>query len=277
MSQGSWSLVREARDDSWPNCVYFRVHTVYNAKTKLYILWVNLNGGPANFAIGTSATPEGPFKFVHAIDVGRKSGGDFDILVDDDGAAYIIYTATSLGHTMAVEKLTDDYLQSAAVKTPAPTPPPTPPAPVAGFKFIGQGACRDDNGKEPGFETNEPAHKLGTTRDVCAADCKAEESCAAFSYCDHTQPACVGACHLYMPTKPSTMNNTWAWDGNGGGTLPVSKVTGEEWWSCWEQAKGESQEGKNAALTQSSASYVPIPGAREGSLTAPSCSKVIDL
>ena len=31
--------------------------------TKLYVLWVNLNGGKADYAVGTSTIPEGPFKF----------------------------------------------------------------------------------------------------------------------------------------------------------------------------------------------------------------------
>lgn len=39
--------------------------------TWVAVVQVNLNGGPADYAIGTSTTPEGPFKFVHAIDVGE--------------------------------------------------------------------------------------------------------------------------------------------------------------------------------------------------------------
>lgn len=119
MSNGSWTLLREARDDTWPKCVYFRVHTVYNAKTAKYVMWANLNHYDNDYAVGTSDTPEGPFTFVHAINAGRKGahGGDFDIFIDDDGAAYLIYTAVSGGHTMAVERLTDDYLQSAATSS----------------------------------------------------------------------------------------------------------------------------------------------------------------
>jgi len=120
MSNNSWTLLRDARDGTWPKCTYFRVHVVYNIKTQLYVLWVNLNGGPADYAVGTSAHPEGPFQFVNAVDVGRKSGGDFDILVDDDGSGYIIYTATELGHTMTVERLTEDFLASAASSSQVP-------------------------------------------------------------------------------------------------------------------------------------------------------------
>ena len=121
MSNGSWTLLREARDDSWPRCVYFRVHTVYNAKTEKYVMWANMNGNADKFdyAVGTSDTPEGPFAFVHGINAGRQGaqGGDFDIFVDDDGAGYLIYTAVAGDHTMQVERLTDDYLQSTNVSS----------------------------------------------------------------------------------------------------------------------------------------------------------------
>lgn len=117
LSNGSWTLVREARDESWPQCTYFRVHTIYNVLTQRYVMWVNLNGCENDYAVGTSETPEGPFTFVHSVNAGRPNahGGDFDIFVDDDGAAYLIYTAVSGGHTMAVERLSDDYLRSVAV------------------------------------------------------------------------------------------------------------------------------------------------------------------
>ena len=69
----------------------------------------------ADYAVGTSKTPEGPFTYGGGFTVGRAGGGDFDIFVDDaDDAAYLIYTGVHSGHTMAVERLTDDYLRSAA-------------------------------------------------------------------------------------------------------------------------------------------------------------------
>jgi hypothetical protein len=126
LSNNSWTLVREARDDTWPKCVYFRVHTIYNAQKKQYVMWANLNNNGAtsgdclhaDYAVGTSNSPEGPFTYVHGIKAGRGShGGDFDLFVDDDDVAYLIYTDVAGGHTMAVERLTEDYLQSAATKS----------------------------------------------------------------------------------------------------------------------------------------------------------------
>ena len=40
---------------------------------------------------------KGPFTFVHAVDAGFKGGGDFDILVDDDGSGYLIIPPRAMG------------------------------------------------------------------------------------------------------------------------------------------------------------------------------------
>ena len=123
MADGSWTLVREARDDSWPRNIYFRVHVVFNKRTHLYVMWANLNGGKADYAVGTSSDPEGPFKFVTYANAAVSGGGDFDILVDDDAeaSAFIIYTSTQTGHTMSLEKLDPTYTQSLTASKPPPS------------------------------------------------------------------------------------------------------------------------------------------------------------
>eukprot|EP00656_Telonema_subtile_P013372 TRINITY_DN16795_c0_g1_i1.p1 TRINITY_DN16795_c0_g1~~TRINITY_DN16795_c0_g1_i1.p1 ORF type:complete len:403 (-),score=80.30 TRINITY_DN16795_c0_g1_i1:31-1239(-) len=118
LSNGSWTLVRDAREvrgkGGWPEVIYFRVHVVFNRITSQYVLWVNLNGGTADYAVGFSSSPEGPFKFSHLTNVSQPGGGDFDILVDDDDRAYIIYTSTTVNHTMQVEMLSREYGHSLA-------------------------------------------------------------------------------------------------------------------------------------------------------------------
>ena len=144
MADGTWTLVREARDDSWPQNIYFRVHTVFNKKTNLYVMWVNLNGGKADYAVGTSSDPEGPFKFVTYANAAVSGAGDFDILIDDDGeeSAYIIYTGTRTGHTMSLEKLDPTYTQSlAASRPPPPTAEKGETQPVLGERQIIRGKC----------------------------------------------------------------------------------------------------------------------------------------
>jgi hypothetical protein len=37
MSNGSWTLLHDARDDGWPQVVYFRVHVVQHPKSLQYV------------------------------------------------------------------------------------------------------------------------------------------------------------------------------------------------------------------------------------------------
>ena len=196
MANGTWELIRDARDDSWPHNVYFRVHVVYNKHTNLYVLWVNLNGGKADYAVGTSSSPEGPFKFTNYANAAVPGGGDFDILIDDDAAAsaYLIYTGTRTGHTMSVEKLSADYLTSLAAALPPPPPtPPSPPPPEEGFTTVGTGACRDDTGKEPPYFTDEQGPlQHGMTLNKCVATCTSDASCTVRA---QRQNSCIFQSH----------------------------------------------------------------------------------
>jgi hypothetical protein len=71
-----------------------------------------------------AAAAVGGIRYVGTSTARYPSGGDFDILVDDDAdnTGYIIYTATQSGHVMSVEMLTSDYLRTVADAPPAPPP-----------------------------------------------------------------------------------------------------------------------------------------------------------
>ena len=135
------------------------------------------------------------------------SAGDFDLLVDDDGTGYVIYTSTSTGHVMSIEMLNEDYTRTVAAgpapAPPAPTPPPTPELPLPGFELLGRGACRDAQALEPPFFTNEGDAALKAAmahnESACAAACASDAVCTAFSWCDGSGAgsSCRGACHVY--------------------------------------------------------------------------------
>lgn len=72
--------------------------------------------------------------------------------------------------------------------------------------------------------------KAGFTEAQCAADCSASTACQAISYCT-TNPACMGACHLYTTSETGAPSG-WKWDKSGGGKLPVTQTTTESWWRC---------------------------------------------
>jgi hypothetical protein len=73
---------------------------VYNQHSGLYVLWANYMHWPSPYKTGyyltaTARVPEGPFTVVNKnVQMSQKSGilGDFDLMIDDDEEAYMIYT-----------------------------------------------------------------------------------------------------------------------------------------------------------------------------------------
>lgn len=125
MASGTWKLVGDALPVAdRPVGIYYRPKVVFNPTTGKYVLWANLVPGgdfsESAYVVATSDTPEGPFTVASKDSPTRyAAGGDFDLLVDDDNAAYLIYTSVSNGHNMSVEALTPDYVHSLAATDPS--------------------------------------------------------------------------------------------------------------------------------------------------------------
>ena len=91
-----------------------RPKVLYNAKTKLFVLWFHLDTGGYKFrhaGIATSATANGPFKFVHGIQPDGIPSLDMSLFRDpQDGQAYFVRSCNN-AYT-GISRLTDDYLDS---------------------------------------------------------------------------------------------------------------------------------------------------------------------
>lgn len=119
LSQGSWVHQGNILPiDARPSGIYYRPKVVYNPNTGLYVLWVNWlssrrDFGSSAYLVAVSASPAGPFTVVNnKVETAYKIGGDFDIFVDEDGEAYIIYTSLAENHQISVEHLNPDFLSS---------------------------------------------------------------------------------------------------------------------------------------------------------------------
>jgi hypothetical protein len=96
----------------------FRPHVVFNSKTQLYVLWINVYDNVSGYRVFTSKTPVGPFKEVAEPKLAVNSNapaaglnnGDHDTFIDDDGTAYLAYTDWRTKGTIVIEKLSADYL-----------------------------------------------------------------------------------------------------------------------------------------------------------------------
>ena len=124
MRQGSWEFVGNAVEcETAPDCqILYRPHMVWNPNTQLYVLFYNYVARTAGVGsrngVATSPHPAGPWKIAngamrtarpHLPSNSNGSVGDFDVLVDTDGKAYMAY---SFG-PMSIERLDDDYLNAA--------------------------------------------------------------------------------------------------------------------------------------------------------------------
>jgi hypothetical protein len=79
-----------------------------------YVVWANVGAGPgAPYAVATSSSPEGPFKYHGVAKPAVGGGGDMSLFLDDDGSAYCILTRLPHGagpRDMVIYRLTDDFL-----------------------------------------------------------------------------------------------------------------------------------------------------------------------
>jgi hypothetical protein len=96
----------------------FRPHVIFNKKTGLYVLWINVYDNVSGYRVFTAQKPAGPFTEVAEPKLAVNSNapaaglnnGDHDTFVDDDGTAYLAFTDWRTKGTIVIEKLTDDYL-----------------------------------------------------------------------------------------------------------------------------------------------------------------------
>lgn len=96
----------------------FRPHVIYNKRTGLYVLWINVYDNVSGYRVFTSPKPAGPFTEVAEPKLGINqdapakglNNGDHDTFVDDDGTAYLAYTDWRSSGQIVIEQLSDDYL-----------------------------------------------------------------------------------------------------------------------------------------------------------------------
>ena len=111
----------------------FRPHVVFNAKTGLYVLWVNVYDNSVGFRVFTSASPVGPFAEQPVPTLGvndtappnQTNNGDHHLFVDKGGKAYLTFTnwrSTPNAGSLVIEQLSDDYLTGTTNLTVGVTP-----------------------------------------------------------------------------------------------------------------------------------------------------------
>ncbi len=97
-------------------CILERPKVLYNAKTRLYVMWVHIElkgqGYSAALAgVATSRLATGPYTYLRSFRPDGEMSRDMTLFQDDDGKAYLITTSEN-NQTQHVSQLTDDYLDT---------------------------------------------------------------------------------------------------------------------------------------------------------------------
>ncbi len=89
-----------------------RPKVIYNDKTGKYVMWMHIDNGWYGYSragVAVADSPVGPFTYLESSRPGDKMSRDMTVFKDDDGAAYI-YFSTDENSSLAVCRLSEDYL-----------------------------------------------------------------------------------------------------------------------------------------------------------------------
>ncbi len=98
-----------------------RPKVVYNARTKKYVMWFHLElpgkgYSAARAGVAVSDKVTGPYQYLKSFRPNGHMSRDMTLFVDDDGAAYHIYSARE-NYDLRITRLTDDYLGATTADT----------------------------------------------------------------------------------------------------------------------------------------------------------------
>lgn len=98
--------------DLHPSKVVERPKVLYNARTRMFVMWMHIDSvdyAAAMAGVAIADAPTGPFTYLEGV---RALGGDSrdqTVFQDDDGTAYRIYSSEG-NATTRITRLSDDYL-----------------------------------------------------------------------------------------------------------------------------------------------------------------------
>jgi beta-xylosidase len=95
----------------------WRLNMVYNARDHDYVAWFENGNAVSGYSVLVCATPtSGCIRQPDPLLTNTGVSGDSNLFVDDDGTAYLVYSAAPLStHTVTVERLTPSYTNSTQI------------------------------------------------------------------------------------------------------------------------------------------------------------------
>ena len=106
----------DPQSDIANGCLMERPKVIYNEKTKKYVMWFHLElkgkgYSAARAAVAVSDKVTGPYIYLNSFRPNGNMSRDMGLFVDDDGAAYHIYSSRE-NYDMRIVRLSEDYLSA---------------------------------------------------------------------------------------------------------------------------------------------------------------------
>ncbi|RYF90437.1 MAG: beta-glucanase [Chitinophagaceae bacterium] len=106
--------VTDTTSDIAVGCLMERPKVIYNARTRKYVMWFHLElrgqgYKAARAGVAVSDKPSGPFTYVSGFRPNGNMSRDMTLFMDDDGAAYHIYSSRE-NYDLRIARLSDDFL-----------------------------------------------------------------------------------------------------------------------------------------------------------------------
>lgn len=111
----------DTESDITNGCLMERPKVIYNKSTGKYVMWFHLELKGKGYAaaragVAVSDRVTGPYKFINSFRPNGNMSRDMNLFVDDDGAAYHIYSSDE-NMDLRVARLSDDFLSSTTKDT----------------------------------------------------------------------------------------------------------------------------------------------------------------
>lgn len=106
----------ETNSDFRRGCTVERPKVLHNPKTGKYVMWLHLElagrgYNAARAAVAVSDTVTGPYQYVNSFRPNGNMSRDMNLFLDDDGKAYLIYSARD-NYDLRICQLSDDFLSA---------------------------------------------------------------------------------------------------------------------------------------------------------------------
>ncbi|WP_410643437.1 RICIN domain-containing protein [Amycolatopsis sp. lyj-346] len=131
------ALTRQGSGDLGPNRIVERPKVIYNATTRMYVMYLHIDNtsySDQRVGVATSPTPCGPYSYRGSFQPLGNQSRDIGLFQDTDGTAYLL--SENASRSLRIYRLSDDYTSVASAVATLPNLESPAVIKVAGIYYL---------------------------------------------------------------------------------------------------------------------------------------------